>query len=126
MAGKDGTEIIIEFGLIFLAPFNIDGFVKSRIFPFMWIPAYAGMTIKHLISIRYTIRHTREGGYPDVKKTFYEFINIIRIPLDGRGRVVRNLFAFARIPCSLSEQSGDLSAFGGSRLRGCGELYCQV
>jgi hypothetical protein len=55
---------------------NIDGFVKSRIFPFIWIPAYAGMTIKQLISIRYTIRHTRECGYPDVKKTFYEFINI--------------------------------------------------
>ncbi len=49
---------------------NIDGFVKSQIFPFIWIPAYAGMTIKHLISIRYTIRHTRECGYPDVKKLF--------------------------------------------------------
>jgi len=53
---------------------KFDGFVKSRIFPFIWIPAYAGMTIKHLISIRYTIRHTRECGYPDVKKTFYEFM----------------------------------------------------
>ena len=53
---------------------KVDGFVKSRIFPFIWIPAYAGMTIKHLISIRYTIRHTRECGYPDVKKTFYEFM----------------------------------------------------
>ena len=43
MAGKDGTEIIIEFGLIFLAPFNI-----------------------------------------------------IRIPRDREGGVVRNLFAFAK------------------------------
>ena len=56
------------------SPPKSDGFVKSRIFPFIWIPAYAGMTIKHLISIRYTIRHTRECGYPEVKKTFYEFI----------------------------------------------------
>jgi len=32
------------------------------------------MTIKHLISIKYTIRHTRECGYPGVKTTFYEFI----------------------------------------------------
>ncbi len=54
--------------------FKFDGFVKSPILPFFWIPAYAGMTIKQLISSRYNIRHTREGGYPGVKMTFYEFI----------------------------------------------------
>ena len=57
-------------------PTNLDGLVKSRIFEFIWIPAYAGMTIKQLISIRYTIRHTRECGYPCAKMTFYEFINL--------------------------------------------------
>jgi hypothetical protein len=75
--------------VIRLSPIEIlkcifDGFVKSRIFPFIWIPAYAGMTIKHLISIRYTIRHTRECGYPDVKKTFYEFVIF---EISGKGSV---------------------------------------
>ena len=55
---------------------KIDDLVKSRIFPFIWIPAYAGMTIKQLISIRYTIRHTRECGYPGVKTTSYDFAEI--------------------------------------------------
>jgi hypothetical protein len=32
------------------------------------------MTIKQLIPVRYNIRHTREGGYPDVKMTFYEIV----------------------------------------------------
>jgi hypothetical protein len=54
---------------------NIDGFVKSRITPFIWIPAFAGMTIKWLISVRYSSRHTREGGYPVIRTTFYESIN---------------------------------------------------
>jgi hypothetical protein len=51
-----------------------DGFVKSRIIPFIWIPVFAGMTIKLLISSVYAIRHTREGGYPVSKMTFYDFI----------------------------------------------------
>jgi hypothetical protein len=34
------------------------------------------MTIKLLISARYNIRHTREGGYPGGKVTFYDFINV--------------------------------------------------
>ena len=33
------------------------------------------MTIKLLISNRYKIRHTREGGYPGNKVIFYDFIN---------------------------------------------------
>ena len=53
-----------------------DGFVKSRIIPFIWIPAFAGMTIKLLISSGYAIRHTREGGYPVSKMTFYDFIKV--------------------------------------------------
>ena len=53
---------------------NIDGFVKRQISSFIWIPAFAGMTIKILISIRYNNRHTREGGYPGAKVTFYDFI----------------------------------------------------
>ena len=55
---------------------NIDNFVKSRIFPFFWIPAFAGMTIIQFISDRYHRRHTREGGYPVFKTTFYDSINI--------------------------------------------------
>ena len=49
--------------LILLVESIIDGLVKSRILPFIWIPAYAGMTIKHLISIR----HPYPGlwRYPD-------------------------------------------------------------
>ena len=42
--------------------------------PFFWIPAYAGMTTSGLISGKYGTRHTREGGYPDVKLTLYDFI----------------------------------------------------
>jgi hypothetical protein len=34
------------------------------------------MTISQLILDRYNRRHTREGGYPGTKTTFYEFINI--------------------------------------------------
>ena len=45
--------------------------------PFNWFPAFAGMTIKQLISVRYNRRHTREGGYPDVKMTFYEIVNLV-------------------------------------------------
>ena len=55
---------------------NIDGFVKSRISSFNWIPAFAGMTIKQLISVRYNSGHTRVSGYPDVKIAFYEIVNI--------------------------------------------------
>jgi len=51
-----------------------DNFVKSRILPFFWIPAFAGMTIMQLISGRYHRRHTREGGYPVFKTTFYDSI----------------------------------------------------
>ena len=54
---------------------KVDELVKSRILPFIWIPAYVGMTIKNLISSRYNSRHTREGGYPGVKMTFYDFMN---------------------------------------------------
>jgi len=53
-----------------------DSLVKSRIMPFFWIPAFAGMTVSGLISGKYGTRHTREGGYPVVKLTFYDFINI--------------------------------------------------
>ena len=60
----------------FYETINIDGFVKSRIIPYIWIPASAGMTIKLLISNRYKIRHTREGGYPGNKVTFYVFIKL--------------------------------------------------
>ncbi len=56
--------------------FNVDGIVKSRILPFFWIPACAGMTISYLILDRYRSCHTREGGYPAVKMTFYDFINV--------------------------------------------------
>jgi len=42
--------------------------------PFNWIPAFAGMTIKQLISVRYNSRHAREGGYPDVKMTYYKIV----------------------------------------------------
>ena len=49
-----------------------DNLVKSRIFPFFWIPAFAGMTIIQLISDIYNRRHTREGGYPVFKTTFYD------------------------------------------------------
>jgi hypothetical protein len=52
----------------------MDGFAKSRISPFIWIPACAGMTISELISDRYHGRHTREGGYPVFTTTFYDFI----------------------------------------------------
>jgi hypothetical protein len=54
---------------------NRDNPVKSRILPFFWIPAFAGMTIIQLISDRYNRRHTREGGYPVFKTTFCDSIN---------------------------------------------------
>jgi hypothetical protein len=50
--------------------------VKSWILSFFWIPACAGMTICEFIPIKYKTGHTREGGYPDAKMTFYEFINL--------------------------------------------------
>ena len=56
--------------------YKFDRLVKSRIMPFFWIPAYAGMTVSGLISGKYGTRHTREGGYPDVKLAIYDFINI--------------------------------------------------
>jgi len=34
------------------------------------------MTISQLISNRYHRRYTREGGYPVVRTTFYEIVNI--------------------------------------------------
>ena len=55
---------------------KIDELVKSRIMPFSWIPACAVMTISGLISGKFGTRHTRAGGYPDVAKTFYDFIKI--------------------------------------------------
>ena len=55
---------------------KVDNFVKSRIFPFFWIPAFAGMTIIQLISDRYHRRHTREGGYPVFKTIFYDSIKV--------------------------------------------------
>jgi hypothetical protein len=58
-----------------LRTWNFDGFVKSLIFPFIWIPACAGMTMKMLIPSRHNSRHTRAGGYPGGKVTFYDFIN---------------------------------------------------
>jgi hypothetical protein len=54
---------------------NFDGIVKSRIYRFSWIPACAGMTKRLKIAISYKDRHTRAGGYPDIRTTFYEFIN---------------------------------------------------
>jgi len=60
----------------FTRELNIDNLAKSRIFPFFWIPAFAGMTIIQLISYRYHRRHTRAGGYPVFKTTFYDSINI--------------------------------------------------
>jgi len=44
--------------------------------PFFWIPACAGMTVSGLISGKDGTRHTREGGYPVGKLTFYDFINL--------------------------------------------------
>jgi len=70
-------NIGMKLVLFCLMPFKFDKLVKSPISPFFWIPAYAGMTIKHLISCRYDIRHTRESGYPGVIMTFYETINFI-------------------------------------------------
>ena len=66
--------------------FNLDGLVKSRISHFFWIPAFAGMTIKQLISIRYKSHLTREGGYPVVRTTFYQIVNLqfFAVPLSGR------------------------------------------
>jgi hypothetical protein len=32
------------------------------------------MTKRPKIAIGYKDRHTREGGYPDIRTTFYEFI----------------------------------------------------
>ena len=55
---------------------KVDGFVKSRILPFNWILAFAGMTISKYIPDRYDRRHTREGGYPGAKMTFYDFIKV--------------------------------------------------
>jgi hypothetical protein len=48
----------------------------GSIFQFIWIAAFAGMTIKILISSRYNSRHTRVGRSPGGKVTFYDFINI--------------------------------------------------
>ena len=48
----------------------IDSFVKRRISPYIWIPAFAGMTITPLTSTRYNSRHIREGGYPGGKVIF--------------------------------------------------------
>jgi hypothetical protein len=76
---------------LFFGGIKSDGFVKSPIFPFFWIPAYAGMTIKQLISSRYNIRHTREGGYPGVKMTFYEFIKSVL-------QIAKNHFHVAKKP----------------------------
>jgi len=56
--------------------FKLDGFVKNPISTFLWVPAYAGMTTKLIISYRYDIRHARGSGYPGVKMTFYEFVNL--------------------------------------------------
>jgi len=44
------------------------------------------MTIKQLISAKYSIRHTREGGYPGAKMAFYDFIEIksVLIRLDRK------------------------------------------
>ena len=61
---------------MFLRKSTTVGLVKSRISPFIWITAYAGMTIKQLIWSRYANSHIREGVYPDVKMTFHEFITI--------------------------------------------------
>jgi hypothetical protein len=61
----------------FFVDIKNDKLEKSPIPAFFWIPAYAGMTIKHLISSRYNIRHARESGYPGVKMTFYETIKYI-------------------------------------------------
>jgi hypothetical protein len=55
---------------------SLDGIVKSRIYQFSWIPACAGMTKNPKIANSYKDRHTREGGYPDFRTTFYEFINL--------------------------------------------------
>ena len=43
---------------------------------FFWILVYAVMTVSGLISGKYGTRHTREGGYPYVKLTFYDFIKL--------------------------------------------------
>jgi hypothetical protein len=56
--------------------FKVDNLVKSRIFPFFWIPAFAGMTIRQLISDRYHRCLAREGGYPVFKRTFYDSIKV--------------------------------------------------
>ena len=52
-----------------------DNLVKIRIFPFLWIPAFAGMTIIQLISDSYQSCHAREGGYPVFNTTIYETIS---------------------------------------------------
>ena len=50
----------------------------------------AEMTIIQLISDRYNRRHTREGGYPVFKTTFYDSLIIIqsidRFPLMDTGQ----------------------------------------
>jgi len=77
---KSETLILMKINAAAVSVFNFSyksnrhGVVKSRISSFNWIPAFAGMTIKQLISTRYDSRHTREGGYPDVKITFCEII----------------------------------------------------
>ena len=48
----------------------IDGFVKSRIFPFFWIPAFAGMTIKQLISNRYKTVIPAKAGIQSLERLF--------------------------------------------------------
>ena len=63
---------------------KLDGLVKSRIFPFFWIPVCTEMTIRHIISNRYSRRHTRQAcprlrsgsGHPVFMATFYESIKL--------------------------------------------------
>jgi len=47
-----------------------DELVKSRIYRFCWIPTCAGMTKRLKTANSYKDRHTREGGYPDIRTTF--------------------------------------------------------
>ena len=70
------STFIIHNSIFNIQNIKIDKLVKSPVVPLFWIPAYAGMTINHLISYRCNIRHTRESGYPGIKMTFYETIKI--------------------------------------------------
>jgi hypothetical protein len=62
---------------------KLDNLVKSRIFPFFWIPAFAGMTIRHLISDRYHRCLAREGGYPVFQTTFAILSNLLNSNLQA-------------------------------------------